>query len=142
MRNSIDDRCPSPTARRLMTKRSEPFASTALIRRRHDRWIEQRRRLDRVFVREIGPDQQAALGRHRGGIRDVRRQRIELPLEHLPKMPMTPVESLHDRRVQRCHFGLGNRQDPRHQQVSTRLARQQSFLAGKIGLGEHAAGVG
>ncbi len=88
---------------------------TALVRRRHDRRVEQCCGLDRVLVREVGADQQPTIGRHRRSVGDVHRQRLELPLQHLAKMPMAPIELPHDRHVQRSYFGLWNRQDPRHQ---------------------------
>ena len=115
----------------------------ALIRRRHDRWVEQRSGLDRVLVREVGPDQQAALGRHRGGIGDVRARRASNCRSSISEnADGAPSNRCRICRVQRCHFALRNRQDPGHQQMRARLAGQQRLLARQVGLGEHAAGVG
>ena len=65
VRNSIDEMCPSPTARRLITNLRSPAASPGLIGGQHQRRIEQRGPFDGVLVGEVGADEQPALPRQR-----------------------------------------------------------------------------
>ena len=65
VRNSIDEMCPSPVARRLMMKRRPPGGHAALVRVRHDRGIEDGGGFQRVFAGEQGADEQLPLARKR-----------------------------------------------------------------------------
>ena len=85
-RNSIDEMCPSPMARRLKTKRCRRSESL-LVGRRHDQRIAQRGGLDRVLVGEIGADEQLALHRELVRSGDVsRRHGREVRLENRPQV--------------------------------------------------------
>ena len=61
VRNSTDERCPSPTARRLRMNRQLPGGEARLVGMHDGRRVEQGRRLDRVLVGEPGAHEAAAL---------------------------------------------------------------------------------
>ena len=60
-RNVIEEICPSPVARRLSTNRRDPFGTSALVGVPDERWIEERRRFERILVGEIGADEEPPL---------------------------------------------------------------------------------
>ena len=71
-RNSMDEMCPSPVARRLMMKRSAALGHAALIRMRHDGGIEQRGGFQRILAGEQRADEQLPLAGERPLGEDVR----------------------------------------------------------------------
>jgi hypothetical protein len=114
----------------------------ALLGRRHDRRVEQRRGLDRVLVGEVGPDQQAALVADPDVARHVMRDQVELPLEDRSKAVMAAFEPAQGVGVERVDLSIGNREDARHQHVRARRAGEQDLLARDVRFGEHATSVG
>src|SRR5688572_5893228 len=113
-----------------------------LIRGRHDRRVEQRRRLDRILVREIRAYQQASRGGDSVTTVDVARNRLELPFQDLREISMAAVEALQDLRVQLRDSTFRNGQNSLHEQVGARLAGQQDLLARQEGLRQHASCIG
>ena len=65
VRNSIDEMWPSPTARRLITKRVSPARQAALVGVGDDGRVEQGGAFERDFTSEIGADEQRPCRRRR-----------------------------------------------------------------------------
>src|SRR5688572_2727897 len=113
-----------------------------LVRRKHDRRVEQRRRLDRILVSEIRAYQLASCGGDSVTPVDVARNRLELPFQDLREVSMAAVEALHDVRVQLRDSSFRNGHNSLHEQMGARLAGQQDLLARQEGLRQHAICIG
>ena len=139
VRNSMDEMCPSPTARRLMTNLRFARAEAGLIGRGHERRIEEGGPLDGVLVGEVGADEEAPLSRQRArrprGGRPARNGARAAPrtLRCRPANPAT--RSLQHAR----HFVLREREDARHEQAGARAGVGEDLLARQVGFGDDPA---
>src|SRR5690349_10234179 len=79
---------PFPDRSQAHHETNRAAGKTLLVRRKHDRRVEQRRRLDRVLVSEIGADQQASRGGDSVATVDVARNGLELPFQNLSEISM------------------------------------------------------
>ena len=105
-RKTIELMCPSPTARRLITKRHRAPDAARLIGVRHDRRVHQRGGRIGVFVAEIGADQ---LAPHRREIAlPEAERRLELLvalLEHRSVCQWRSLKSVSDLAILLAHAG-------------------------------------
>ena len=139
----MQERCPSPTARRLMTKRACPGGQAVLVGSEHDRGVAQRRRLDRVLVGEVGAHEQPALAvtaatppPRRWATRSKCSSRVGWSSRWRPPKPARTSSTA-------CgHVLVGQGQDPVDHAARPGFAVAQHLLAGNEQPGEDPAGIG
>src|SRR3954452_12701795 len=119
---------------------SSTISDARLIGCRNDRGIEEGGALDRVLVGEVGSDEQPPGGGHDRPVQAIGHQRV-VPLEELLESVVTAPEG--DQRLleHSDDFGLGEGEDPPHQEIGARRRVGADLLAGQVRLGNDPAGI-
>jgi hypothetical protein len=120
---------------------SSTLARARLIGRRNDGRIEESRALDRVLVGEVGADEQPPRPGHGRTVQPMGHQRV-VPLEKLFESVVTVPERNQRSLEHRHHVGLGQGEDPRHQETGARHSVGGYLLARQVRLGDHAPRIG
>ena len=142
VRNPIDDRCPSPMPRTLITNRRLPAAVAALVWVGHDAGIAQRRPLDGVLAGECRPQQQHSRLRQLAVGIEAIGEFTGVPAERADQIAVTPVEAGDDIVERRAHLVLVEGEDALHHGTRAGFLVLEPFLPGNEEPGDHPRRVG
>ena len=126
----MDERCPSPMPRTLITNRRLPAAVPRLVRMCHHAGVAQRRPLNRVLAGEYRTQQQhSRLGEITVGIEAIG-EFTGVPAECADEIAVTPVEAGDDIVERRAHLVLVEGQDASQHSTRAGVLVLETLLPG------------